>query len=540
MVSPALRMAVAAAAATVLLGSMTTATVAETAYVPGSLDWPKVPSSGVSPSSTYYGFEIKDDFRFRNGFVSVATPAFPSCTGLDDPQCADGVSGKAPWHVVRILPPCSETTPGDDCIQSISMTVNGETRDAKLRQSLPGITWNADAQRGFPSGHTSSLWENPFEPGRPLHALVYGNVRSSASKWRLTDFSATVTPTHPTTGKYTPMYRFKGDDGVVRAVGGIPPECEWATETQCGLRAPFPGGASIQMKLRLPREITGFLTGRLEEPNIEILPIADGQNLLSVSAAPMTVGMVGIKVPVEDLPPTMAAEERAKYKWNCGPDGCVSGGSANAGGVEYWAQTFERWRPWLKDSLTIELPTWSVSRPEVSNLSSPCLAKDGQLVGLVTTTSTAYQGDPPTWDGQSLTYKVASMHYRPDGKSVQKGRYYLVLRSDVARCLYGFSNAPVSATVSVVSENGEASVATTVVGERNGWLSLAATNFTYSAPTIKVTLTGEKAKPAAVEPTTAASAPKQQKQTIVCNKGKATKKVTATNPKCPNGWKKKS
>jgi hypothetical protein len=71
-------------------------------------------------------------------------------------------------------------------------------------------------------------------------------------------------------------------------------------------------------------------------------------------------------------------------------------------------------------------------------------------------------------------------------------------------------------------------VATIVVNEKNGWLTLAAYNFTFSAPTVSVKLTQDK--PKVVTP------PKPVIKKITCVKGKVTKKITAT--KCPTGYKK--
>jgi hypothetical protein len=103
------------------------------------------------------------------------------------------------------------------------------------------------------------------------------------------------------------------------------------------------------------------------------------------------------------------------------------------------------------------------------------------------------------------------------------------MRSDIARCLYGFSSAPIKAEISITSDDGEKKVATTIVNEKNGWLYLSAKGFTFSAPTINVKLSQEKV----VAPVA------QKKVTISCVKGKTTKKVTAVSPKCPAGYKKK-
>jgi len=154
------------------------------------------------------------------------------------------------------------------------------------------------------------------------------------------------------------------------------------------------------------------------------------------------------------------------------------------------------------------------------------------LSGLVTTNSALYISGPPVFNiaDQSLDYKVASPHYLPD-HSVFKGTYNLIIRSDVARCIYGFSSAPIKATVSIQSADGGAQVATTSLTESNGWLSLSATGFTFSNPTIHVKLSQDL-------PTLAPNkAP--TKSTITCVKGKISKLVTSAKPTCPSGYKRK-
>jgi hypothetical protein len=151
--------------------------------------------------------------------------------------------------------------------------------------------------------------------------------------------------------------------------------------------------------------------------------------------------------------------------------------------------------------------------------------------GVVTTNALTYSSGPPTFNRETgaLEYKVA-------GGNVALGSYDLAVKSDVARCIYGFSSAPISATISIVGEGGEQKVATTVVNERNGWLYLSAKGFTFSSPTIKVKLTQEPVASVAAAPT---ATPTAKVSTITCVKGKTTRKVTAISPKCPSGFKKK-
>ena len=209
--------------------------------------------------------------------------------------------------------------------------------------------------------------------------------------------------------------------------------------------------------------------------------------------------------------------------------GTPSGSATGTNGSRKEAMSIiETYRSTLKDTATGVSSFWSMSTIEGGN-GSPCLSDTSKVLGVVTTNSMAYNGSAPSFSKGSLDYKVAGLHFMPDGKTEVEGTYDLVMRSETARCLYGFTTAPVSATISVTAASGESKVATTVVSEKNGWLKLAAYGFTFSSPTISVKLTQAGA----------VSSPQVKKTTITCIKGKITKKVTAIGPKCPAGYKKK-
>ena len=128
------------------------------------------------------------------------------------------------------------------------------------------------------------------------------------------------------------------------------------------------------------------------------------------------------------------------------------------------------------------------------------------------------------------------------------GTYDLLIRSDAARCLYRYTSAPLSATVSVTKESGGTEVvATSILDEKDGWLHLGAYGFTFSRPILKVKLNGT---PQQVlnnnnnnnnnNPKPAASTPSKVKDfTFTCVKGKQVKQITAPKIQCPYGWKKK-
>ena len=130
------------------------------------------------------------------------------------------------------------------------------------------------------------------------------------------------------------------------------------------------------------------------------------------------------------------------------------------------------------------------------------------------------------------------------------------MNADSAKCIYGFTDAPIQASVSVSTEAGEESnISTELVSVQNGWMNLSANNFTFSAPTIRIKLSQEKAaaKPApsasaSASPSASASASPvavaqskvaPSKISITCVNGSKKKIVTGTKPLCPAGYKKK-
>ncbi len=164
--------------------------------------------------------------------------------------------------------------------------------------------------------------------------------------------------------------------------------------------------------------------------------------------------------------------------------------------------------------------------------STACYLKNaGQFSGLVSTNATQYISGAPTFDAVNgtLDYKVAAPHLLSDGTTFQ-GSYNLQISDTLARCIYGFSNAPISATISVIGLDGENKVATTIVSDSGGFLRLSANGFTFSSPNIKVKLTQSASAKAVTSGSKAVTI-------INCLKGKASKKVSGAKPVCPPGYK---
>jgi hypothetical protein len=163
-----------------------------------------------------------------------------------------------------------------------------------------------------------------------------------------------------------------------------------------------------------------------------------------------------------------------------------------------------------------------------------CLQAGNGILGQVSTNATVYNVSAPLWDEDtdSLSFTIAAPTFQSDGDKKQ-GLYDLVLREDVAKCLWGKSLLNTRAAIEVLNPDGTTQVATTTFRVLNGYVYFRAAGFHFSVPKIKVSVIDALPTP---KKTTSAS---KKLSTITCIKGKITKKVTAVKPKCPAGYRSK-
>ena len=500
------------------------------------------------------------------------------CTSLDDEKCAGGGS----INYTAIMPPCTSATQLDCIVEFGVSNENDDKTPGSFIGTFPTVSRNqfsGDSGRKLPFGGAPNLWSIPSLPhagGTTYMVQMQSRGFSTGGAFTFTDFGIEVKPVElvpdvciPNQGAdeacsqnggpgFYPVptsaieYDEKGNElpretmiGMASRVSNTSFDCVIIAQDQCARRHAFPSEARIYIKAKLSQTPRGWMHGRISKPTVTLTSLGGTAVELSISASTVNTPVVAQARRFSSLPESLQNAYRATGGFNGGSAGTRNRPTFNSGAEvrnaisqptsfssEGMAELLA-WLPHINDTATANISTWAVrslSDGELANATS-CFKNTAQLNGLVMTNASQYSAGPPVFDkaSGSLEYQVAAPHYTSGG-SVFTGTYDLVMRSDVARCLYGFSKAPLNASISVIDNDGVQTAATKLVSEKDGWLRIAAYGFGFSNPKIKVNLSQ------AGSPTSKKVALKNT--TITCKKGKTVKKVTALKPVCPKGYKK--
>jgi hypothetical protein len=280
----------------------------------------------------------------------------------------------------------------------------------------------------------------------------------------------------------------------------------WGENGNCALKHAFPAGAKFAVKVRLSTSPSGWLHGRMQDP-VASIDRVNNVTTVNISASPTKVPIISgvgqwaeLPVAVQESFTAKCANVRCGTRRSTEAQGGyltmpVSDRNIIFGPSAFSAEAFELiklWSGFLKEKASAMPTQWSVRTLSYGEMqSAPSCIKNGVgVTGIVATNASAYSEGPPTFDSatSTLNYKVAALHFEKDGVTPFNGQYNLILRSDIANCLYGVSDATAEAAVTVAGEDGVAKAATTAFTYNNGWFSFSAKGFTHSAPTIKVKL----------------------------------------------------
>lgn len=505
------------------------------------------------------------------------------CTDTDSLPCSD-VSN---FSYNAVLPKCQESNQSDCIVDLIAKGKNGEIFRATFRDIVyPNHvnTFKGNKRLRIPTPSQPSIWSIPEAPhkGGTDYAVVSG-LKGGTSRTNIqeaNEFYAYVIPVQKIATNLVPsknpdgflayyphcIPKSPGSNGEARVgclgvadtgIGQPPRKCALMVDegTDCYVQRPFPENFSFQLVFNLSSSLNGWLHGRMQDPKIEIKTLDSGITNLSIEAKPIRVPVFyygdlykNLPVKLQDAYAKTPSLSRGNFygrlccevevdplKRN-GTSTPWSFGDDSISELNLWLET-------AGDKAAANPSAWSVRTLSGSNKSSSfCFTSGNGLKGIVSTNSTTYSDGPPDFNGSFLEYRVASPHLAADG-SVFKGTYNLVMKSSVARCFYGFSSAPISAIIEVISESNVESVAITTVEEKAGWVSLSASNFTFSSPTLRVKLTQNSETVVTTNESKSEiigskpSQPEKRIVTVSCSKKGKIKKVSGVAPKCPTGYK---
>lgn len=484
----------------------------------------------------------------------------PYCTSVDDDKCKDVDTLWAD----QIMGPC-ESASDEFCIESIyARLADGSKVTGTFKQLLPEkapLAFEASPALNLGKGSSPSIWEIAGvknSAGSQSYAAMFsvsGYAKRKATGGNPTDFYVSqlsaalfaVDVQKSTTQLTTLKGPGMGTDGIM--VSG----CATNDDTYCAKRVSFPRDVRFGATLRFAKPPQYWFYGRLYKPEISITPRSGSAITLDVEAEPVVVPIFEGTTTWEKVPKKLQDYYlTASYPSN--GRGAYYEKDPNKWNLYHTPRSEESqflldWIPVIGDKAKVMTTMWffrSIPQDTYGN-NAKCYAQGNKVNGFVTTNATTYTAGPPAFNSKTgtLDYTVAAPHLTPTGKEML-GTYDLQIDADVARCLYGYTNAPISAEVSIVNaDGGENRVASTIVDEKTiagrKWLVLAAYNFTFSSPTLRVKISQQgSSSPSNSQSnqggnSSEAQAGKKPVADIKCVKGKRFKMVSAK--KCPKGYK---
>jgi hypothetical protein len=542
-----------------------------------------VPATGADIPDEQYSFNVRQFSSLFPDYPAVKSPnlnsifvwfhdkvGYPSvpklwsvgadsrnlnCGSIDKIECQD----RTRFDYVANYPFCSaaEVT---DCIEEVfALSENGQRTKATNIEYVPRNPLVVNQRSNYhPGGSSKEIFDLPgiaHKGGSTKYSIEVLNSgrftildrKNAASGYSSEDqnFFVKITPVNMKSGT------FQIPDSPFRLPNGYDATCAVLDVDRCGMAQGFPDGYKFGVSIRMNNRIYGWLQGRMQAPEFSSTDLPGGSKKITVTGFPVKVPSISGGGHCKDnLSPFL----QEKYAAPCAV-GFPQFREYTSENGTVGLKAFEEWLPVLGEKATVMPSTWSFRNikkdefPAAGLRAGQCIvsAMKTGVGGMVSTNATAFSSGPPVFNEltQSLDYKVAAPHLTSEGK-VFRGYYNLKMTTETARCIYDFKPIPIQATISVVTQDGEKIVGTTVVNTNDDWIELTAANFEFSSPVLRVRLTDkiDTVKPV-VEPTlsptpspTATTTAK--KVTITCTKGKISKKVTAIKPTCPKGYKKKS
>jgi hypothetical protein len=440
------------------------------------------------------------------------------CKTVNTEFCVDGVDGVI---YNAVIPVCSNAE-SRNCIEDFWLVLNGKKLWPKFDSYMPAhsaLNFQEDVGINLPEGKSSSIWRIKVPQIGQTDLLFAVSAIFSANT-----SSVQIYPNERRFGKPDISIEIDPVEKSTFTLQHPPGTCAAVDADVCAKRINNIEGIRYGIKIRITDPPITWVHGRLLNAEFTTLSFNSGATW-SIEAEPATLPVTSSWISNSDY------EEMKGYKL-ASPNETILQGPYS--GTRAFIE-FSRWLPFLGEKAQVLQKRWRVESiyggQRFNGKSLEDCLKPNAIAGVVMSNATVYQSEPPSWNERDLTldYKVAAPHLTPNGDEYL-GVYQLKINSEFARCIYGFQNVPLVATISVVGDKGTIKIATSSMTFGTDWINFNVSGFTFSTPTIKIQLSEAK-KPVV---------PKAfKKSSITCIKGKTTKKVTGLTPKCPAGYKKK-
>ena len=523
-------------------------------------------NSEMLPSSFSGVYAIEN--RFGDGMQYI-------CTSATDPTCAASRFQDGQLRAQTGFYKC-ESEADRNCISKLIVTdPSGKKFEAKFERHFPDapvIPASNDPAIPYPKGGSPTLWSYEYGSGRQfisVTGLVEHSFQDNGDKWGgfSGTFSMGMTPVKVAANKDAVKPRLKAVSFTTAegkpasrvefsrdTIAGLEGECKnfYAMDVgECLVEQAFPEGYRYGVELQIDKAITFFLNGRLDAPIAYTETLGNGKRVF-IEGAPATLFAIAGSVPKNVL--TQKAVDAIKAARSDFARQLAMAPSNLPPMETRYPDLLPEILPFFGDKATRISKAWNLtSSRTLGRFLEKCYNESqGEILGIISTNASAFDGDPPTLDPatNTLSYKVAAPHFAPDGKTENIGRYYMNMNSNFTQCILGITKVPDVATVGITYGQGKELVTTVSVKQDKNWLRLQADNFTFSAPQIKVAF--PKVNPTPVSTPTPASsastnsgstktntnATKAVSKKITCIKGVKKRVLTGVNPKCPSGWKK--
>lgn len=494
-------------------------------------------------------FQIVDSYQkgFSALYVSKFGQILRYCTDIRETGCESGLSADV------ILPIC-ENNLDMNCIESVYLITEDMLRKklthVRSIRTKDDYVYKPALEQGLPEPGQISLWtDGDSQDPRfySINASLALNSSVSASELVFDATELAIEINEYVERKAAITLAIGPMQGSI-AAGWNPPasieniQCAWHEVGLCGVSQVMNVNQSFEISIRIPKTISGWIYGRLGGQNIKIEDLNEKQKRIIITGSPVEVP--GIIAETDFSKESQLVFEYARQAgWTMPTEirtPMVQFIKSDLG----LSTILSAFSSILQDKAQYTNTKWSIYTKPVLNASPrtaieyrlrECMSNEKGLQGFVTSNAPVYESAPPIFDGESLNYKVSGTHFKSDG-TLFEGSYNLSIRSSLARCIYGFSSAPISASVSIVNSDGESKIKTTTFNETSdGWMNLSAAGFTFSSPTIKIVLNQEKSPEPS--PTPEPTVTKKKNKIILCQKKKTVKKISGINPKCPAGYK---